>query len=120
MPHIVLFLRLFAEVADAGDLTVISERLKAVLRPFGEVGRPEVNRYWKVPAYFEVYFRMIVEPEAVARFGDILEAFGTGWLSRGSPDEPWAVWNHGPLATFFSPDVRWANVECFFEHESDG
>jgi hypothetical protein len=116
----VLFIRLFAEVADAGIAAAVGEHAKAKLTRLGSVGQVKVSRYWKMPDYFEVYIDVRLRRDISASFGDTLRSFGTGWQAHGSGDERWAVWNAGPRATFFAPEVRWANMECYVQLAAGG
>lgn len=111
-----IVVRLFAELPDDGAAEVFRATARDILTPFGDILETEAKRYWKVPEWFEVSIELKPVAEPHSAFTDILSFLGQGWQQfNTTADESSAVWNPGLNASFFSPIVRWANVELFPE-----
>lgn len=107
---------LFVVLPDQGAAEAFGTTVQAILASFGDILETGAKRYWKVPEWFEVVvvLRLVTEPHST--FADILSSLGQGCQrSNTTAEERSAVWNSGPDANFYSPIVRWANVELFPE-----
>lgn len=88
---------------------IIEERI----RPFGLITRRQIERYWKIPEWFEIDFVLHLPSASNETFDSVLAAIADGWdrhvLGEG---EAWAVWTP-QTGSFCFPDARWANVEYY-------
>jgi len=112
-----IMLRLFTAVPNEAEAERVASLARAMLADHGRICRADrVQRYWKIPEYFEIF--LVLQPGAAsqAAFNSIMDALATGWdVHRFETGGDWAVWNPSASAIFHLPKVRWANVECFRE-----
>lgn len=109
-----LLLRVMTEVetADAAGAEVRMV-LAALTTAATTVTSEPSERYWKIPAYWELTFWIdpsIPVHDAFDRLVDVAEA---GWTvsAPGMDVDRWAVWNAGGGTVLFTSRVRWASLE---------
>jgi hypothetical protein len=108
--------KLLGELPDDRTALCFENEVQARINPFGGVRQSGTRRYWKIPEWFEFFFTLQPGTDPELAFGGILSSLGAGWERHDlSAEEQWAVWNPSQSSTFFSPHVRWANVERFPE-----
>lgn len=106
-------LRLFAETDDLEVADDLASVVVARAGRFGEVRTRPVERYWKIPEYFEVDIELHLDGEVSAAYEGVLADLATGWERHGSPDEPWAIWNPSSECQCFSALVTWMSLDVF-------
>jgi len=115
---------LFVEAASEAEARqVLADVIAPTLAPKADLGVPSVERYWKIPEWFEVTLDLAPlgrVPAGVARgwratFARIVALAGAGWTPGGDADAPDAVWNATPGVLFLAPEVRWAHLQLWSE-----
>jgi len=111
-----LSLRLFVEVDDLASAQEVADAVTTRIQSYGEIRQCQVQQYWKIPQYYEVFLKLVPDvSQGYRAFDSIMFSLGSGWELSGSPDDRQAVWNPSPLGGFFLPMVRWANLELLFQ-----
>jgi hypothetical protein len=54
---------------------------------------------------------MIEDVSLDSAFNGILYALASGWNCYGDGSGCWTTWNTSETNSFFSPEIRWANLE---------
>jgi hypothetical protein len=109
-------LRLMVELPDELAAQCFENTLKERIATFGKIEHSETKRYWKIPHWFELNILLQPSTDSESAYQGILTSLGEGWeQDRVSAEWQWAIWNPGPGTSFFSAQVRWANVERFPE-----
>lgn len=106
-----IFLRLFVEARDCAEAQPIADSVIAKAQAFGDVRQHEIERYWKIPEYYEVSLEIYPREQAADAFTHIMASLASGWECHGQGNEIWAVWSSSPENKFVSTNVRWANLE---------
>lgn len=110
-----ILLRFFVEADDASKVQPIVDAAAANVADFATVQRQDIKPYWKNAAYYEILLEMRPNLDSRVAFDTAMACLGTGWQrydsDEGPGEEPGAVWNPMPTSSFFSPSVRWANIE---------
>ena len=108
--------KLLGKLPDEGAALCFGNEVEARITLFGGVRQSGMQRYWKTPEWFEFLFTLQPSTDPELAFNGILSSLGDGWERYDiSAEEQWAVWNPAQSNTFFSPHIRWANVERFPE-----
>lgn len=109
-------LKLTVELPDAASAARFENTVRARIAAFVSVRQSETKLYWKNPEWFEVFFSLQPSIDPELAFNGILSCLGEGWERHDiSNEDQWAVWNLKAGSSFFSSNVRWANVERFPE-----
>lgn len=101
-------------LADTAEAATPSARVvREKIEPYGFVNSHKIEKYWKMPELFEVYFLLGLHPDTSEVFNKVLDSLGDGW-DRHLVDESqaWAVWTP-EMGRFCCDDARWAYVEWF-------
>lgn len=101
-------------LADSAEAATPSAKfVREKIEAYGVVASHNIERYWKMPELFEIYFLLHLTSESCDPFNKVLDFLGEGW-DRHFVDErqAWAVWTL-EMGRFCTTDARWANVECF-------
>lgn len=107
-------LRLMVDVPDEAAALCFENTVEVKIATFGKVKESETKQYWKISGRFEVVFSLQPETHPELVYESIPSSLGSGWERHDiSDEEQWAVWNPGEGSAFFSPYVRWANLERF-------
>jgi hypothetical protein len=116
----IILLRAFAASVDENAAITVSRTVEEILRSQGKVLRCDSpKRYWKIAEYWEIFFVLQPDRSIQVAFEELLNELGTGWEVHKLDSDSWAVWNSGPVCTFASGDVRWANLECVSRDASE-
>ena len=108
--------KLLGKLPDEGAALCFGNEVEARITLFGGVRQSGMQRYWKIPEWFELLFTLQPSTDPELAFNGILSSLGDGWERHEiSAEEQWAVWNPTQSSAFFSPHIRWANVERFPE-----
>lgn len=109
-------LRLIVDLPDEAPALSFENTVQVKIAAFGKVKASETKRYWKISELFEIFFSLQPEMHPELAYESILSSLGAGWEHHEISDkEQRAVCNPGKGSTFFSPYVRWANLERFPE-----
>lgn len=105
-------MRVFIEADDADSAREVASNLCSRLAaPLSSEIR-SVEKYWKIPAWFEV----VIGFSDAASIEDALarvQQLATNWDVRIRETDGSAMWSPEIGGTFSHPQVRWVNVECF-------
>jgi hypothetical protein len=111
-----IFVKLFAEMPNETGALRFENAVRVRIATFGRIKESGTKQYWKIPEWFEVCFSLQFDSGSELAFESILASLGVGWERHNiSNEEQSGVWNPREGSTFFSPYVRWANVERFPE-----
>ena len=111
--HWKVVLRLFAAIDDPSVADDLAGLVASKAGKFGGVQTRPVERYWKIPEYYEVGIELRPDGEASAAYEGLLAELATGWERHGSPEEPWAIWNPSAEGRCFSPLVTWMSLDMY-------
>jgi hypothetical protein len=104
-------LRLFAETDDPSVANDIAGVVESKAGKLGGVQTRPVERYWKIPEYYEVGIDLRPNGEAIAAVECMLAELATGWDRHGSGSDLWAIWNPSEEGRCFSSLVRWMSLD---------
>jgi hypothetical protein len=110
-----IFVKLLAETPDDLSAAGVAAMVQAKIAGLASVERFEAKRYWKIPAWFEILFRLESAGDPRSTFETILAALGQGWERHRHTDMEWAIWSHNSDRTSFCPEMRWAHAEWVAE-----
>ncbi len=104
----ILFLRLFTEVDTEASALEVAKRIIALIIKFAKVENQSVQKYWKIPEYYEIFFKLSSLHNLPEDYQSILEILGTGWEQASDYE---SIWNPGDGKKFFVEEVKWAHLE---------
>lgn len=111
-----LLLRLMAEVDSAAEAEAELRRVAPRIEAHAAVTQHAIERYWKIPAYWEITLHLRPLGPAPDVYERLLGLAEGGW-THGEPDEDgggrWAVWNAAPGAVLLTPRIRWAELQLW-------
>jgi hypothetical protein len=110
----VLVARFMLERQSLAAATADAQQLCALVGRFGTLERLMVERYWKIPEWFEaaLHLRTRDRPAAFVALCDTLAP--ACQRSSGEADAHWAVWDartDSPLAVPGLDSVRWFAID---------
>lgn len=106
-------LRLFAATDDPTVADDLAGVIASKAGKFGGVQTRPVERYWKIPEWYEVDIELCPAGEAIVAYEGMLAELANGWERHGSPEEPWAVWNPSATGRCFSALVTWMSLDMY-------
>ena len=109
-----IILRLFAETDDPSVAYYIAGVVESKAGKLGAVQSRPVERYWKIPEYYEVGIVLRPDGAAIDAVECILAQLATGWDRHGSESDLWAIWNPSEDGSCFSSLVRWISLNMFW------
>ncbi|MBS9783633.1 MAG: hypothetical protein KGV46_03670 [Pasteurella sp.] len=100
-----LFLRVFIEVQDDMQALTVANLLEKKLMNCCNLSILKVEKYWKIPEYFEVTFDIYKEDNEINTITDLI---GYGWDIYGNT----YIWDiKNKQSSFISDKIRWASLE---------
>lgn len=109
-----IVLRLFAATHDMRVADDLAGVVASKASRFGAVQTRPVERYWKIPEYYEVGIFLHPNGEALAAFEGMLAELATGW-NRAWPEDPWPTWKPSAEGRCFSPLVTWMSLHMVLD-----
>lgn len=108
----IIFLRLFVEI-DTEELALeIAKKIVTLISEFAKVENQSIEKYWKIPEYYEIFFKLNSVQNIHRDYSSILEKLGSGWEPSNKYE---SIWNPGGESKFIIEEVRWAHLECDIE-----
>ena len=108
----ILLLRLYLEVSTKEDADAIVSSLIDSMKSKCSENSRIINKYWKIPEYFEAFLKLEPSGKSKDNFYDLLEIIGRDWdVYDEQEDELWAVWNYSANKQIVHPAIKWANLE---------
>ncbi|WZO99895.1 Imm31 family immunity protein [Isosphaeraceae bacterium EP7] len=104
-------LRLFAETDDPRVANDIAAMIESKAGKLGGVQTQPVERYWKIPEYYEVSIDLRPDDETIVAVECMLAELATGWDRHGSGSDLWAIWTPSEEGLCFAPLVRWMSLD---------
>lgn len=111
-PH--LFLRLYAEVGSEVEANQLAQTFVSLLQICAPVVLRNISSYWKIPTYYDFEFDFVLDHKHDEVFDCLINLCPTGWSIMGSPPTRSAVWNPSEGVILLTCQVRWANVELYY------
>ena len=120
MQQVYLILRLMAEVGSETEAREVIDSIAPEIEACGKIEEQEIERYWKIPEYYEITLSVYPRVESSLResFDCLIALSGSGWEFGDSTEESlhagesaWAVWNPSSGQTLLSPTVRWVHLQ---------
>jgi hypothetical protein len=106
----------FVETEDAAKAEVLLEsEIVPTLAQHARIGGREIQRYWKIPEWFELTLRLQPLGDAREAYERVVGLAEAGWTSCDDAPGGDTVWNPTPESTFLAPEVRWAHLQLWFE-----
>lgn len=102
-----ILLRVFAEVSSDVEASEVGRILSNSVATFGHVTVFNVEKYWKIPNYFEVSLEIRGPNLNNCVCKKIAKVLGNGWVEAGNS----LIWNSTVKARFMDSKVKWANLE---------
>ncbi|MFZ5759523.1 MAG: hypothetical protein ACOY32_07835 [Thermodesulfobacteriota bacterium] len=104
-----VFLRLFAEEPSEEAAHNVADRILDLLKGHALHLDIQVKKYWKIPEYYEIFFRLSPLTGSSDIISEIASILGKGWEKQQASLE--SIWNPGPESSFKINSVRWAHIE---------
>ena len=109
-----LSLRLFFEAQTESEALDFVNTLLPVLSESGRVIEKIIQKYWKIPEYFEIFFHIETE-EMSDSYSKVLKELGTGWNELNQYESVWNDWAEGKL---LDKRIKWAHLEAIEDIKS--
>lgn len=103
-----IFLRLFAEADSEKTASEIRQVLIESIGTFSSVEDSAVQRYWKIPNYYEIFLKLAPANGVEEDFLKIRNKLGRGWEQQGEFE---CIWNPNETNFFSIKKVKWAHLE---------
>ena len=113
-----IFLRIFAETDDPSVAIDLAGVIVEKAGRYGWVRTRPVERYWKIPEFYEVAIELRPDGGSSAAYEGVLADLAAGWERHGSQEDLWAIWNPTAEGYCFSPLVTWMSVNMLSDGES--
>lgn len=105
-------LRAFVEAADPDQGRKIAEELRTLIHERLEAQPARVERYWKIPEWFEVLIQL-QGVDTIESSWSQAEPLCSRWHLTKTQDELNAVWSREIEGEVVHPQVRWLSVNFF-------
>lgn len=105
-------LRAFVEATDKDQGKKIAEELRTLIPGSLEAQSARVERYWKIPDWFEVLIEL-QGVDAIDSSWKLAETLCSQWHLTKTQHELNAVWSHEVEGEVVHPKVRWLSVSFF-------
>ena len=116
-----LLLRVFVETDDVAQAQHLLEgEIVPTLARHARIGDREIERYWKIPHWFELTLRLQPLGDAREAYQRVVGLARDGWTSSDDAPGGDTVWNPTADSTFLAPEVRWAHLQLWFEEPTPG
>lgn len=103
-----LLLRVFVEVGSQDEASKVAVRIANLVGGFSSITHRTIEKYWKIPEYYELFFRLKPFEDGTSAYEKGLKILGDGWISVNSTE---SVWTPDEGGRFGIDDVRWASFE---------
>lgn len=105
-----ILLRIFAEEpSEELARRNVASRVGELTKKYANIFDVKIEKYWKIPQYFEIAIRFSPLDEVDSVFNKIISILGTGWQMQ-QPSE--SIWNYSSYGSDFALNsVRWAHIE---------
>ena len=104
-----VFLRVFAEESTEEAAHKVADRILELLKEHTRQLDVQVKKYWKIPEYYEIFFRLSPLRDTSIIQSEITALLGNGWEKQQDSVE--SIWNPGPESNFKIESIRWAHIE---------
>lgn len=105
-------LRAFIDVTDSIEGEKVAEELRKLLHQSLVAQPAHVQRYWKIPEWFEVMIELKGLDEVELSW-HLVEVLCSTWQVSKTTDELSAVWSCEMGGEVAHPKVRWLSVNFF-------
>lgn len=114
-----LLLRVFLEVEDeARARDVLRSVIEPTLAPHAGLRDVTIERYWKMPEWFEITADLDPLYDPMAVYDRLLALAEAGWTRSDDRSSRDAVWNPVSGALLLAPEVRWAHLQLWLEESA--
>jgi len=104
-----ILLRLFAEEPSEEAAHNVADKIIDLLKGHTRQLDLQVKKYWKIPEYYEIFFRLSPLRDSSDIQSEITAILGNGWEEQQTLIE--SIWNPGPESNFKIDSIRWAHIE---------
>lgn len=100
--------RFFLEVGDGPTALGLSQSICEKLLGHGKVSIKSIEKYWKIPEYYEVSIVVSSEELTLDALSVIAHDLGSGWVVDNIS---YMIWTPSTHSNFIINEVRWAQLE---------
>ena len=119
MSHSRLFLRLYAEIETIYQARSLAQKLIIELKTCSPVVLHRFFKYWKIPTYYGFEFDFYPDASYEEAFDCIIALSPDDWSLTASMTERSSAWTLKRGGIFLADQVRWANLELFYDRNPE-
>ncbi len=105
----IIYCRFYTEVSSEEDAKKVADEIKAVTDKYCSLLDLTINRYWKIPEYFEIFMRLSASSNSSEAYKSIVSSLGEGWEEQQPLSE--SIWNYEDGNSLIIDSIRWAHLE---------